>query len=52
MATRLGKVVIYHEEFSLIELLDPTITVLRGLMYIKNFISSLGLDQWPPNMAR
>ena len=43
MATKLGKVVTFHEELSLMKLLDPSITYFCEVAY---FTSPLALDQW------
>ena len=52
MTTKLGKVVIYHEELLLVKLLDPSIwLVCKVTCHAKYFISLLALDQLP-NMAR
>ena len=45
LATKLGKVVIYHEELLLIKLLDPSITCLyKVTWHVKYFISPFALD--------
>ena len=52
MVNKLGKVVSYHEEFSLVKLLGRSITqILEIVGQIKYFISPLALDQLPPNMG-
>ena len=49
MATKLGKVVTYHEELPLKNTLDPSVRrFCEVTLHIKYFISQLALDQWPP----
>ena len=51
MATKLGKVVTYHEELPLIKLLHPSIMwIFENMQHIKCFISPLAPDQWPQNI--
>ena len=46
MVTKLGRVVIYHEELPLIKLLDPSITwFCKVTGHAKYFISPFALDQ-------
>ena len=45
MATKLGTVVIYHEELSLIKWLDPSITWFNEVTWhIKGFISVIAIN--------
>ena len=53
MAIKLGKVVVYHEELPLINLLDPSKTwFCKVTWHVKYFISPLALEQWLSDMAR
>ena len=52
-ATAFGRGIAYNEEFSSIKSHDPLIMWSCELtLHIKNAISPLALDQWPPKMAK
>ena len=53
IATKLGRVVTYFEELSLIKLHRPSIRWFCEVTWqIKYFLSSFPLDKWSPNMAK